>query len=221
MSKIRLLLVDDHAVVRSGLRMLLEAQSDMEIVGEAANGSEAIHMVQRKHPDVVLMDVQMPETNGIDATRQIKAVSPETAVLTLSMYENEQYFLEMLKAGASGYVPKRAAPDELVNAIRTVYAGDVFLHPSMAGMLVQNYLGNQSDEPDTEEDDLEKLTPREREVLIQIAKGHANSEIAENLYISVKTVDRHRENMMQKLNIHGRIELVKFAIKNGLISLDD
>ncbi|KAA3665173.1 MAG: DNA-binding response regulator [Chloroflexi bacterium] len=222
MSKIRLLLVDDHAVVRSGLRMLLEAQPDMEIVGEATSGSEAVHMVQREKPDVVLMDVQMPGSNGIDATKQIKRVMPETAVLTLTMYENEQYFLEMLKAGASGYVPKRAAPDELVDAIRTVYGGDVFLHPSMANMLVQNYLGTEdSKSKPKEEDELDKLTPREREVLIQIAEGLTNAEIAKKLCISVKTVDRHRENMMQKLNIHNRIDLVKFAIKKGLISLDD
>lgn len=222
MSKIRLLLVDDHAVVRSGLRMLLEAQPDMEIVGEATSGSEAVHMVQRKKPDVVLMDVQMPGSNGIDATKQIKKVMPETAVLTLTMYENEQYFLEMLKAGASGYVPKRAAPDELVDAIRTVFGGNIFLHPSMANMLVQNYLDTEENKTaPREEDELDKLTPREREVLIQIAEGLTNAEIAKILSISVKTVDRHRENMMQKLNLHSRIDLVKFAIIKGLISLDD
>lgn len=221
MSKIRLLLVDDHAVVRSGLRMLLEAQPDMEIVGEATSGSEAVHLVQQKKTDVVLMDVQMPGTNGIDATRQIKVVCLETAVLALTMYENEQYFLEMLKAGASGYIPKRAAPDELVNAIRTVHGGDVYLHPSMANLLVQNYLGAKEAADEEKEDSLEKLTPREREVLIQIAEGLTNAEIAEKLTISVKTVDRHRENMMQKLNMHSRIDLVKFAIKKGLISLDD
>ncbi len=221
MSKIRLLLVDDHAVVRSGLRMLLEAQPDMEIVGEATSGSEAVHMVQRKKPDVVLMDVQMPGSNGIDATRQIKVVSPETIVLTLTMYENEQYFLEMLKAGASGYVPKRAAPDELIDAIHTVYGGDIFLHPSMANLLVQSYLGNEENKEEPIEDVLDKLTPREREVLIQIAEGMTNAEIADKLCISIKTVDRHRENMMQKLEIHSRIDLVKFAIKKGLITLDD
>ncbi|MCP5098986.1 MAG: response regulator transcription factor [Chloroflexi bacterium] len=219
MPKIRLLLVDDHAVVRSGLRMLLDAQPDMEIVGEATTGQEALQLVQSITPDVVLMDVQMPGMNGIETTQAIKAFEVETAVLTLTMYENEQYFYEMLKAGASGYVPKRAAPDELVNAIRTVNDGDVYLHPTMAKLLVKFFLANA---PTTEKDDtLETLTPREQEVLVQIAKGLTNAEIAVNLTISVKTVDRHRENMMHKLDMHNRIELVKYAIKNGLISLDD
>jgi two-component system, NarL family, response regulator NreC len=219
MSKIRLLLVDDHAVVRSGLRMLLEAQDDMEIVGEATTGEEALRLVYTKKPHVVLMDVQMPGMNGIETTREVKKCNDETAVLTLTMYENEQYFFEMLKAGASGYVPKRAAPDELVNAIRTVHRGDVYLHPTMANLLVQHYLTNA---PTEEKDNaLTILTPREREVLTHIAEGMTNSEIADQLTISVKTVDRHRENMMQKLNMHNRIELVKFAIRNGLISLED
>ncbi|MCA9927047.1 MAG: response regulator transcription factor [Anaerolineales bacterium] len=221
MPKIRLLLVDDHGVVRSGLRMLLEAEPDMEIVGEATSGQEAIELVQLKKPHIVLMDVQMPGINGIEATREIKRLSPETAVLTLTMYENEQYFLEMLKAGASGYVPKRAAPDELVDAIRTVSQGDVFLHPTMANLLVQNYLVAQDAPAEEEGDSIEMLTPREQEVLVQIAEGLTNAEIAQKLHISVKTVDRHRENMMQKLNMHSRIDLVKFAIRKGLISLDD
>ena len=221
MSQIRLLLVDDHAVVRSGLRMLLEAQPDMEIVGEATNGSEALHMVQNKRPDIVVMDVQMPEGNGIEATKQIKREMPETAVLTLSMYENEQYLIEMLKAGASGYVPKRAAPDELVNAIRTVFNGDAYIHPSMANFLVQNCISKEVEKKPPKKGNVDKLTPREQEVLIQISDGLTNAEIAKKLCISVKTVDRHRENMMHKLNLHNRIELVKFAIKNGLISLGD
>ena len=221
MPKIRLLLVDDHGVVRSGLRMLLEAEPDMEIVGEATSGQEAIELVQLKKPHIVLMDVQMPGINGIEATREIKRLSPETAVLTLTMYENEQYFLEMLKAGASGYVPKRAAPDQLVDAIRTVSQGDVFLHPTMANLLVQNYLVAQDTPAEEEGDSIEMLTPREQEVLVQIAEGLTNAEIAQKLHISVKTVDRHRENMMQKLNMHSRIDLVKFAIRKGLISLDD
>ncbi len=165
------------------------------------------------------MDIQMPDVNGIEATKRIKRLSPDSAVLALTMHEDEQYFFQMLHAGASGYVPKRAAPDELVTAIRTVARGDVFLYPSLATQLVQDYLkqagaGDQLQVYDT-------LTPREQEVLILIAEGLSNPEIAERLVISVKTVDRHRENIMRKLNLHSRIDLVKYAIKVGLIELDD
>ena len=219
MSKISLILADDHAVVRSGLRMLLEAQEEMEIIAEAESGREAVSLARSLRPDVILMDIQMPDLNGIEATKQIRKLAPETAVLALTMHEDEQYFFEMLKAGASGYVPKRAAPDELITAIRTVARGDVFLYPSLATRLVRDYL----DRADTEEKPriYGQLTPREQEVLIHIAEGHSNSEIAENLVISVKTVDRHRENIMRKLNMHNRIELVKYAIRIGLIDLED
>ncbi len=220
MAKIKLMLADDHAVVRSGLRMLLEAQLDMEIVGEAENGLETITQAQTLRPDIILMDVEMPGMNGIEATYEIKMLLPETAVLALTMYEDEQYFFEMLKAGASGYVPKRAAPDELVNAIRTVYAGGVYLYPSLAAHLVQDYL--HKDETSTDDKSPQSdLTPREIEVLTLIAEGLTNAEIALELTISVKTVDRHRENIMRKLNMHNRIDLVKYAIKKGLIDLED
>ena len=160
MSKIKLLLADDHAVVRPGLRMLLEAQPDMEIVAEAENGRETIEKVLAFQPDIVLMDIEMPGMNGIEATRKIKEESPETAVLALTMYEDDQYFFEMLKAGAAGYIPKRAAPDALVNAIRTVKKGEVFLYPSMAAYLVEDYL--QRDEaPEEDEADVVDLTTRE------------------------------------------------------------
>lgn len=220
MAKIKLMLADDHAVVRSGLRMLLEAQPDMEIVGETENGLETVTQAQALNPDIILMDIEMPGMNGIEATREIKLILPETAVLALTMYEDEQYFFEMLKAGASGYVPKRAAPDELVNAIRTVYQGGVYLYPSLAAHLVQDYL--QKDETSTDDNGSPSdLTPREIEVLTLIAEGLTNAEIALELTISVKTVDRHRENIMRKLNMHNRIDLVKYAIKKGLIDLDD
>lgn len=218
MSKIKLVLVDDHAVVRSGLRMLLEAQTDMEIVGEAENGREAVTLAKTLQPDIILMDIMMPDMNGIEATRLVKDVAPETAVLALTMYEDDQYFFEMLKAGASGYVPKRAAPDDLVTAIRTVYQGEVFLYPSLAARLVQGYV--RQDMPDGSSPH-DNLTEREREVLILIADGLTNAEIAERLGISVKTVDRHRENLMRKLNLHSRVDLVKYAIKCGLIDLDE
>jgi len=219
MSKISVVLADDHAVVRSGLRMLLEAQPDIEILDEAENGIEAVEKVETLQPDVVLMDIQMPGINGIEATKEIRQVAPNTAVLALTMHEDDQYFFEMLSAGASGYVPKRAAPDELVTAIRTVARGEVFLYPSMASRLVKDYLKRADDDDKSQVYDV--LTPREREVLILIAEGLSNAEIADQLVISIKTVDRHRENIMRKLNMHSRIDLVKFAIKTGLIDLGE
>jgi two-component system, NarL family, response regulator NreC len=218
MSEITLILADDHTMVRSGLRMLLEAQSGMRIVGEAENGAEAVRLVMSLKPDVVLMDVQMPDMNGIEATREIKKIMPETAVLALTIYEDDQYFFEMLKAGASGYVPKRAAPDDLVNAIRTVARGDVFLFPTLATRLVQDFINRQ----DTDTPPLsDEITTREQEVLTLIGEGLTNLAIGEQLGISVKTVDRHRENIMHKLNMHNRVELVKYAIRVGLIDLEE
>jgi len=217
--QIRLLLADDHAVVRSGLRMLLQAQPDMIIVGEAETGQEAIRRVAELSPDVVLMDIEMPGMNGIEATRRIKTDAPTAAVLALTMYEDDQYFFEMLRAGASGYVPKRAAPDELVSAIRAVSRGEVYLYPSLAGRLVQDYLRRGpagEGEPPADE-----LTPREQEVLTLIAEGFSNNEIADRLVISAKTVDRHRENLMRKLNLHNRVDLVKYALRKGLIGLEE
>lgn len=213
------MLADDHLVVRSGLRMLLESKPDMEIVAEAESGREAVEKAKVIHPDVILMDIQMADMNGIEATERIKQVSPQTAVLALTMHEDDHYFFEMLHAGASGYVPKRAAPDELINAIRTVSEGQVFLYPSLASRLVQDYLkrAEAGDHPMVQDD----LTPRELEVLTLIAGGMTNAEIAEDLVISVKTVDRHRENIMRKLNMHSRIDLVKYALKMGLIDLED
>ena len=217
--QIRLLLADDHAVVRSGLRLLLEAQPDLVIVGEAENGAEAIRRTAELEPDVVLMDIEMPGMNGIEAARRIKAQSPGTSVLALTMYEDDQYFFEMLRAGASGYVPKRAAPDELATAIRAVSRGEVFLHPSLAGRLVQDYL--QRRDVEEQEPAADDLTPREQEVLTLIAQGLSNNEIADQLVISAKTVDRHRENIMRKLNLHNRVDLVKYALRKGLIDLEE
>jgi len=216
---IRLLLADDHAVVRSGLRLLLEAQPDMAIVGEAENGADAIRRAGELAPDVVLMDIEMPGMNGIEATRRIKAQSPATAVLALTMYEDDQYFFEMLRAGAAGYVPKRAAPDELVSAIRAVSRGEVFLYPSLAGRLVLDYLQRRAVEEQAPPAD--ELTPREQEVLTLIAQGLSNNEIGDQLVISAKTVDRHRENIMRKLNLHNRVDLVKYALRKGLIDLEE
>jgi two-component system response regulator NreC len=216
MSKIKLLLVDDHQIVRAGLRMLFMAEPDMEIVGEVESGEAAITAVRQLKPDVVLMDVVMSGMSGIEATRRIKAAYPEVAVLALTMHEDEQYFFEMLNAGASGYVPKRAAPDDLVSAIRVVSQGNVFLYPTLAKLLVQDYLHRAESEVMPA---AETLTLRERQVLTCIAEGLTNREIAESLNISAKTVDRHRENIMRKLNLHNRVELVKYAIEKGLISV--
>jgi len=218
MSKIRLLLVDDHQIVRAGLRMLFQAEEDMEIVGEVSSGDEAIKAVSKLKPNVVIMDVAMPGMGGIEATRRIKKASPDTVVLALTMHEDEQYFFKMLSVGASGYIPKRAAPDDLVSAIRVVSQGNVFLYPSLAKLLVNDFLDRADSDPQAQSVAAD-LTPREREVLTYIAEGYTNREIAEALVISVKTVDRHRENIMHKLNLHNRVELVKYAIEKGLISV--
>ena len=216
MAKVRLLLVDDHEVVRAGLRMLFMAEQDLEIVGEVGSGEAAVAAALNLKPDVVLMDVVMPGLSGIEATRRIKTASPDTAVLALTMHEDEQYFFEMLQAGASGYVPKRAAPDDLLSAIRVVSRGQVFLYPSLARLLVQDYLQR---EESGEAQSSRELTPRQQEVLTLIAEGHTNREIAEKLVVSVKTVDRHRENIMGKLDLHNRVALVKYAIAKGLIQV--
>lgn len=218
MPKIRLLLVDDHAIVREGLRMLLQAQTDMEIVGEAENGKEALAQARALKPDVVVMDISMPDMDGFEATRRIKRMRPQTAVLALTIHEADEYFFEMLNAGASGYVPKRAAPVDLVSAIRAVHQGGVFLYPSVAKALVQDYLSRV--EGGGERASYDGLTNREREVLTLIAEGCLNQEIANRLVISVKTVERHRENIMRKLNLHSRTDLVKYAIRKGLIDLE-
>jgi len=216
--KVRLLLVDDHPIVRSGMKMLFQAEPDLEIVGEADGGAEAIVAVQRLHPDVVIMDVAMPGMNGIEATRRIKELAPETAVLALTMHEDEQYFFEMLKAGASGYIPKRAAPDDLVAAVRVVSQGNVFLYATLARFLMKDMVEQETVDETAGAAEDDSLSAREREVLACIADGMTSREIAEKLVISVKTVERHRENIMAKLDIHNRVELVKYAMRKGIIA---
>jgi two-component system response regulator NreC len=215
MSPVRVLLVDDHAVVRAGLRMLLSADPDLLIVGEAEDGAQGMRMARDLAPDVVLMDISMPDMNGIEATRRIKELCPDVAVLALTMHEDDQYFFEMLAAGASGYVPKRAAPNDLIAAIHAVRSGGVFLFPSVARLLVTDY--RQRVEREGSAGVFDILTEREREVLTLIAQGLSNQEIADKLVISIKTVNRHRENIMAKLNLHSRVELVRYAIEKGLI----
>jgi two-component system response regulator NreC len=211
----RLLLVDDHAVVRSGLKMLLSGHSEMEIVGETGSAAGALQEAERTHPDVILMDIGLPDKTGIEATREIKARFPDINIVALTIHEDEEYFFQMLDAGASGYVPKRAAPEELITAIRAAAAGEVYLYPSLAKLLVRDYLS--AEHPAEEKIKLDGLTDREREVLTHLAEGANNNEIAEALVISPKTVERHRENIMRKLNLHSRSELVRYAIRKGII----
>ena len=218
MGKIRVLLVDDHAIIRAGVRMLLETQPDVEVAGEAEGGRDGVRLAEELRPDVVVMDLSMPDMDGFEATRRIKQLSPGIAVLALTMHDSEEYFFEVLKAGASGYVPKKAAPTDLVTAIRAVSTGGVFLFPTVAKSLVGDYLKRV--EAGGERASYDGLTDREREVLKLIAEGHTNQEIADQLVISSKTVERHRANIMDKLNLHSRTELVKYAIRKGLIEVD-
>jgi two-component system response regulator NreC len=215
MNKIRLLLVDDHAVVRSGLKVLLESETDVEIVGEAGSAEEAIAAMTRLDPDVILMDIGLPDRSGIDAAREVKMRSKKVAVVALTIHEDKEYFFRMLEAGASGYVPKRAAPDELLTAIRAAANGEVYIYPSMAKLLVKDYLALEREE--SRSNTINGLTQREQEVLAHLADGASNIEIGETLSISPKTVARHRENIMRKLNLHSRTELVKYAIRKGII----
>lgn len=215
---IRVLIVDDHEIVRSGIRLMLEDQDDIELLGECENAEVAIRRAQELVPDVVIMDITLPDMNGIEATRRIKALVPQVSVLAMTIHEEPDYFFEMLKAGASGYVPKRVASEELLRAIHVVASGQVFLEPGVAKNLVTDYL--ELVESDSESKDrYDGLTPREREVLTLIAEDKTNQAIANELTISVKTVERHRENIMSKLELHSRTALVKYAIRKGLIDL--
>ena len=195
--------------------MLLGTESDVEIIGEAGTAAEAFASTADLKPDVILMDIGLPDKSGIEATRDIKAQFPKMAVVALTIHEDEEYFFKMLEAGASGYVPKRAAPEELLTAIRAAAHGEVYLYPTMAKLLVRDYL--VSEPTDREQTTSKDLTGREHEVLTHLAEGESNEEIAKALVISPKTVARHRENIMRKLNLHSRAELVRYAIRKGII----
>lgn len=214
--EIRLMLVDDHEVIRTGLRMLLESQPDIKIVGEASSGNDALSLAAETLPDVIVMDITLPDISGIEATKIIKATYPAIAVVALTIHEDEQYFFEMLQAGASGYVPKRAAPDDLISAIRSAAIDEIYVYPTLAKSLVSDYLARSNSEK--ESNSLELLTPRESEILALLAEGYSNMQIAGELVISKHTVARHRENLMRKLGLHSRGELVKYAIRKGLIN---
>jgi len=215
MNKIQILLVDDHAVVRTGLRMLLENEEDLVLIGEAGNGKQALELATELKPDVVIMDITLPDMSGIEVTQQLKQEHPEVAVVALTIHEDQQYFFEMLRVGASAYVPKRAAPDDLINAIRTAYRGEVYIYPSLGKLLVNDFLSRANE--GAEKAAVDGLTLREQEVLARLAEGRTNDEIADELVISTHTVARHRENLMGKLGLHNRSELVKYAIRKGLI----
>ncbi len=214
MGKIKILVVDDHAIMRDGIRALLSLHNDLEIVGEASEGKEAIEKVQELGPDVVIMDVAMPGMDGLEATRRIRKRNPKVKVLVLTQHDNREYILSAIKAGTSGYVPKRAVGAELVSAIRAVNKGESFLYPSAAAALIEDYLRQAEEEP------YDRLTDREREILKLIAEGHTSREIAEMLFISLKTVLGHRTKILQKLDIHNRTELIKYALHKGLVSIE-
>jgi DNA-binding NarL/FixJ family response regulator len=215
---IRVLIADDHTLFREGLKALFASEGDVEVVAEAADGEEAVRRALETRPEVVVMDLMMPGVNGIEATRRIRAELPQTKVLVLSMYDDEEHVQRLLAGGASGYMLKRATSDELVRALREVVAGGMPLDPSVAAKVVKDYVrrvqGNEEPGPGAE------LTPRELEVLKLIAEGLTNHAIADQLGLSRKTVDVHRSNLMRKLDLHDVTEVVKYALRRGLITLD-
>lgn len=216
MTPIRLLLADDHAVIRAGLRLVLERQPDFKVLGEAADGREAVAQASELRPDVAVLDLAMPNLNGIEATRQITASLPSVQIVVLSMHSDEEYVLRALKAGARAYVLKESAESDLISAIRAVHAGKSFFSPAVSRMLVEDYVRQLQDRDLDDSYDL--LTPREREILQLVAEGKSNKDIAHTLSLSVYTVETHRGNMMEKLNLHSVPELILYAVRKGVIS---
>ena len=217
MSVIRVLLADDHRILREGIRALIEDQGDMQVIGEAEDGLAAVKKVAQLQPDVVVMDIAMPLLNGLEATRQIHRDYPRVRVLILTMHENEEYIRQVLAAGALGYVLKDAAARDLLGAIRSVYQGEAVLSPAITRLVIEDYLRWGDIRP---EDTTDGLTAREREVLQLIAEGYTNKEIAGILSLSVKTVQSHRTNLMNKLDLHDRGELIKYAIQKKIIDIN-
>jgi DNA-binding NarL/FixJ family response regulator len=213
-ARIRILVADDHAVLRAGLRALLNNEPDMEVVGEAANGTEAVEQAQLLRPDVIVMDLSMPGMGWLEATRQINEKALDTRVLVLTVHAEQQYLLPVLQAGGAGYVLKQAADTELIQAIRTVHRGEAFLYPNAASMLLQDYRRRVG----SNEDKYDGLSEREREVLKYTAEGFSSQEIADRLIISAKTVDTYRQRIMDKLDIHHRSELIRYALRKGLLT---
>lgn len=218
--KIRIVLVDDHAVLRAGLTALLNAEDDMEVVGEAGDGAASLRIVADRQPDVVLLDINMPNMSGLEALAELRKVAPQSRILVLTMHDDQTYLRQVLAQGGAGYVLKQAADSELLTAIRTVYHGGAFLHPAHAQALLSTTTSPA--EPQTATDnDLAHLSERELEVLKLIALGHSNKEIAEMLYLSVKTVETYKTRIMEKLELTSRAALVRFALKQGLLSADE
>jgi DNA-binding NarL/FixJ family response regulator len=217
MAKIRVLVTDDHAIVRDGICALLALTGDIEAVGVATNGKEALDMVVKVSPDIVLTDVVMPIMDGLEATRRIRKQFPQIKVIVLTQYEDREYVLPVIEAGASGFISKIAASSELTSAIRSVYRGDSFLSPSIARLLVDDY--RQLAREGRNKDTFEELTGREREILKLLVEGRSTPEIARMLVISPKTVDRHKTNLMSKLDIHSRLDLFKYALRRGIITV--
>lgn len=211
--QIAVLIADDHTIVRSGVRLLLEAEMDIKVVGEALNGQEALKLAEELQPDVVLMDISMPEMDGLEATREIKSRFPQINVLILTMHRSDEYFFNVLKAGASGYILKGAKTSELIEAVHIVQRGEVFLYPSMTQKLVQGYLQLA----DWESEGEDPLSPREKEIFKLLAEGYSNKEIADKLVISPSTVHSHRGNLMEKLGLQNRRDLIQYARKQGLL----
>ena len=216
MSQIRIVLADDHTVMRAGIRLVLERQPDLHVVGEASDGREAVNAVERVHPDVVVMDIAMPNLNGIEATRQIIANGAAVSIVVLSMHSDEEYVLRALKAGARGYLLKESAEADLIAAVRAVIGGKSFFSPAVSRLLVEDYVRQLQDRDI--EDSYELLTTRERETLQLVAEGKSNKDIANLLNLSVYTVETHRSNIMEKLNLHGVPELILYAVRKGVIS---
>ncbi|MEU2542668.1 response regulator transcription factor [Streptomyces iakyrus] len=211
---IRILLADDHALVRRGVRLILDQQPDLEVVAEAGDGAEAIELARTRDVDLAVLDIAMPRLTGLQAARELAAVRPDVRILMLTMHDNEQYFFQALKAGASGYVLKSVADRDLVAACRAAMRDEPFLYPGAVTALIRNYLDRARR---GQEDPDQILTPREEEVLKLVAEGHSSKEIADLLFISIKTVQRHRANLLQKLGLRDRLDLTRYAIRAGLI----
>lgn len=210
---IRILLADDHGVLRAGLRALLNAEPNFTVVGEAENGRQAIALAHELQPDVLLLDISMPEPGGIEVTRQVRQDCPNTRVLILTVHEDESLLQEAIQAGAAGYIIKRAVEAELINAVRAIWRGDLYVHPAMTRALLKGIRPS----PTAAESPVEPLTPREKEVLTHIAQGYTNQQIGERLQISVRTVESHRANLTGKLGLKSRVELVRYARQQGLL----
>jgi DNA-binding NarL/FixJ family response regulator len=215
---IKVLLAEDHTIVRKGIRSLLDDEADIEVVGEAENGRDAVSKTEALLPDVVLMDYTMPILNGLEATRQIKKRLPDIKIVILTMHADEEYIFRFLQAGASGYLVKHTAPKELMSAIQAVYHGESYLSPTVSKVVIDEFVRQAKN--DRTEDSYEKLTAREREILQLVAEGFSSKDIADQLHISLKTVGVHRTNLMNKLDIHSVPDLVRYAIRKGIISLE-